>query len=129
MNRANYESDPVLERLLAVVPFGVPDSPPAERDGPAVLKGVLPGVERDDAVVLWSGGMWNWVDPLTLVRATAKLREDPWRRQDGDPRPRATRIRRSARLEMARRARTLSDELGLTGAGVTFVGLGLLRRA
>ena len=120
VNRANYESDPALDRLLGVVPFGVPDAPPVPSDGPAVLKGVLPGVETDDAVVLWSGGMWNWVDPLTLIRAMAELRP---RRPDlkavllgaRHPNPEI------GEMEMARRARALSEELGLTDRGVCFV--------
>lgn len=119
VNRANYESDPVLERLLAVVPFGVPDAAAPARGDP-VLKGVLPGIEADDAVVLWAGGMWNWVDPLTLVRATARVREK---------RPEVKTVILGGRhpnpeigeMEMAKAARSLAEDLGLAGRGVHFV--------
>ena len=73
VNHANYAGDPELRRLLAIVPFGVPDRDPAP--GAPAVKGVLPGIGTDDRVVTWAGGMWNWVDPLTLIRATALLRE------------------------------------------------------
>lgn len=69
INPANYENDPDLERLLAVVPFGLsPEFPERRR---AVLKGVRPGIERDSRILLWSGGLYNWFDPATLIRAVA----------------------------------------------------------
>lgn len=119
VNRANYEADPMLERLLGVVPFGIPDRTPRS-DGVGRMKGVLPGIGRDDRVVLWSGGMWNWVDPLTLVRATALIREQ---RPDvhtvllgrRHPNPEI------GEMEMARRALDLAVELDLVDRGVCFV--------
>ena len=71
LNRANYEADPELRRLLQIVPFGI-GAPPPPAAG-RVLRGVVPGIEADDRIVLWAGGMWNWVDPLTLIRAAARL--------------------------------------------------------
>jgi hypothetical protein len=50
-----------------VVPFGLPDRAP-RWDEPA-LKGVHPAVAEDDLVVLWGGGTWDWLDPLTVVEA------------------------------------------------------------
>lgn len=118
VNRANYESDPELTRLLAVVPFGVPDRPP--EPGPPRIRGVVPGIAPDDRVVLWAGGMWNWVDPLTLIRAIAHLRES---RSDvkalllgaRHPNPEI------GEMELARQARELAARLGLTERGVSFV--------
>jgi glycosyltransferase involved in cell wall biosynthesis len=37
---------------------------------------MLPGIARDDIVVLWNGGLWNWLDPLTAIRAMALLARD-----------------------------------------------------
>lgn len=119
VNRANYEGDAVLERLLAVVPFGVPEVDP-EEGRPPVLKGVVPGIDADDRVILWSGGMWNWVDPITLIHATAKIRET---RPDvktlilGGRHPNPD----IGEMEMAKAARGLAEELGLIGKGVTFI--------
>ncbi len=72
INPATYDHDETLRALLAVVPFGVPDRPP--RTDARMLKGVVPGIGPDDKVVLWGGGIYNWLDPLTLVRAMDKLR-------------------------------------------------------
>ena len=71
INPSNYDGDPDLNGLIGVAPFGLSSLPPRhERD---VLKGVLPGIGADDKVLIWSGGLYNWFDPQTLIRAVAKL--------------------------------------------------------
>jgi hypothetical protein len=35
----------------------------------------MPGVAVDDQVVLWGGGVWEWLDPLTAVHAMARVVE------------------------------------------------------
>lgn len=71
INPANYMGDPDLDGLISVVPFGLSSTPPThQRD---VLKGVLPGIGVEDKLVLWSGGLYNWFDPTTLIRAIAEL--------------------------------------------------------
>jgi hypothetical protein len=39
----------------------------------AVLKDVLPGIGTDDKLLLWSGGLYNWFDPKTLIAAVAEV--------------------------------------------------------
>lgn len=51
---------------VAVVPFGVPEEPPQPAPAP-VLRGSL--VPRDAFVLLWTGGLWNWFDPETVLTA------------------------------------------------------------
>src|SRR5262249_18579067 len=62
-----YRGDPTLSGLIAVVPFGIDPAPPTG-NGP-VLKGVVPGIQPSDRVALWGGGIWDWLDPLTVIRA------------------------------------------------------------
>lgn len=66
-----YRRDPTLRSLIDVVPFGVSEEPP-RRDGP-VLKGVWPGIGASDRVMVWAGGIWRWLDPLTAIGATEEL--------------------------------------------------------
>jgi hypothetical protein len=73
VNPANYADDPDLRGLLDVVPFGLNEVFPAATN--RVLKGVLPGIGEDDKVLLWSGGLYNWFDPKTLIQAVARLSE------------------------------------------------------
>ena len=66
-----YERDPSLRRMIDIVPYGVP-SKPLDPRGP-VLKGVIPGIEATDRVLLWNGGITEWNDPLTLLQAMNQL--------------------------------------------------------
>jgi glycosyltransferase involved in cell wall biosynthesis len=36
---------------------------------------VWPGVGREDKVILWGGGLWEWLDPITAIRAMARVQE------------------------------------------------------
>jgi GT2 family glycosyltransferase/glycosyltransferase involved in cell wall biosynthesis len=71
INPRTYAADPSLRQLIDVVPYGLP-SQPARATGP-VLSGVWPGVSRGDRILLWGGGLWAWLDPLTAVRAVRRL--------------------------------------------------------
>ncbi len=63
----SYRSDPSHRSRIGVVPFGIPEAEPEPR-GP-VLKGVWPGIGARDKVIVWGGGVWDWLDPLGAVRA------------------------------------------------------------
>ncbi len=71
INPVTYDADPTLRSLLRVVPFGVASQPPG---GPPALRGVVRGIGVDDEILLWGGGIYNWFDPTTLIRAVDKLR-------------------------------------------------------
>ncbi len=68
----NYDRDPSFRSIIDVVPFGLPAEPPA---APAQdpIRRAIPAIGPDDEVVLWNGGIWNWLDPVTAVRAFAQL--------------------------------------------------------
>jgi glycosyltransferase involved in cell wall biosynthesis len=111
-----YQRDPTLRDVIDVVPFGVEPVPPVP--GPA-MRGVIPGIDERSRILLWPGGVWNWFDPLTLIRAVAELRrggEDVWLVFLGirHPNPRVP------AMAMTQRALDLSQSLGLTGRGVHF---------
>ncbi len=60
-------ADPDLRALIDVVPTGVLHPPPVHQRN--VLRGVVPGIGAADVVIVWSGGLWDWMDPLTLIAA------------------------------------------------------------
>jgi glycosyltransferase involved in cell wall biosynthesis len=72
VNPYNYDADPLLEKLVSVVPYGMPSQPPRQQSH--ALRGTLPGIGPDDKVVLWGGGVYNWLDPISLLRAVDRLR-------------------------------------------------------
>ena len=118
VNPATYADDPSLHRLVDVVSFGLPDEPPEHRQ--PVLKGVYKGIAPDDKVLFWGGGLYDWLDPLTLIRAMPRVLEE---RSDvvaffaatRHPSPNVVAV-----SPMCRRAMRLSDELGLTDRHVYF---------
>src|SRR5262249_7735066 len=66
-----YEHDPALDSLTAVVPFGMPGEPPRKSSG--LIRSAVPGIGEDDKVLLWAGGIWDWLDPLVIVEAIGKI--------------------------------------------------------
>ncbi len=72
---AVYERDPTLLKLIDIVPYGVrpePLPPPAPR---TALCAAFPGIEPGDKVLIWNGGIVNWYDPSTAVRAVDLIRQ------------------------------------------------------
>ncbi|ACV80492.1 glycosyltransferase [Nakamurella multipartita] len=117
LNPLTYAQDNSLGSLLALVPFGLPAAEPV-RTAPA-LRGVVDGIGADDKIVIWGGGIYNWFDPLSLIQAISGLART---HQDirlfflgmQHPNPAVP------EMQMAVRARQLSEELGLTGRHVFF---------
>ena len=117
VNPRVYDADETLTSLIAAVPFGIPDTAPVQRRH--AIKGTVPGIGLDDKVILWGGGIYNWFDPLTLVRAVERLaRRHPEVRLFflgvKHPNPGVPDMR------MAWEARQLAEQLGLVGTSVFF---------
>ena len=113
----SYRDDPHLERLIGVVPFGIPDTDPSHDT--KVLRGVVPGIDKDDLVLLWSGGLYNWFDPLTLIRAVAKLAQSEKRVKlffQGTKHPHPG----VPEMPIVEQSRALAKELGVEGSHVIF---------
>jgi glycosyltransferase involved in cell wall biosynthesis len=68
--------DPGPVSLVATVPFGLSSAPPKPADRP-LLRGVVPGIGHDDLVLLWAGGIYNWFDPVSLIRAVEATADHP----------------------------------------------------
>ncbi len=117
VNARTHQGDEGLERLLAVVPFGVPATPPT-REGPG-LGAVLPPGKNPWPVVLWGGGVYDWLDPVTVLRAVHRLRAEL---PDiflvfmgmGHPNPEIP------EMPVARELRSVAQELGMTPSSVAF---------
>ena len=109
---AVHDADPSLGGLLAVVPFGVSDTPPTPGPGPRERFGLA----GDDELVLWNGGLWDWLDAESVIRAVAQLSPE---------RPRLRLVFMGASgaaqaRDAEERAQALARELGLLGRVVRF---------
>ncbi|MFN2224955.1 MAG: glycosyltransferase [Anaerolineae bacterium] len=118
INPRTYGADPSLRSLVDVVGFGLPAEPPQARR--PVIRGVWPGVGTADELLLWGGGLWQWLDPLTALRAVRRL-------VDGG-RDRVRLVFPGTRhpnpnvphMSMHEQAMALAEELGLAGVHVFF---------
>jgi glycosyltransferase involved in cell wall biosynthesis len=112
-----YERDRTLRTLIDVVPFGLEAERP--RATKQVLRGVVPGIRENDKLLLWGGGVWSWLDPLSVIRAVKTLSA---RRDDvklvflgvDHPNPDV------ARMAMTEEATALSRNLGVLDRFVFF---------
>jgi glycosyltransferase involved in cell wall biosynthesis len=66
-----YDRDPTLRSVLDTVPFGMPASA-AQRVGGGI-RAALPSIPAEAEIVLWNGGLWQWLDAPTAIRAVARL--------------------------------------------------------
>ncbi|MBI9114770.1 glycosyltransferase [Sanguibacter sp. YZGR15] len=117
VNALVYDEDHSLDSLISVVPFGIADEDPVQTQH--AIKGVVPGIGVDDKVIIWGGGVYNWFDPLTLIRAVARIVE---RHPEvklyfmglKHPNPGVP------DMQVAWETQKLAEELGLTGKHVFF---------
>jgi glycosyltransferase involved in cell wall biosynthesis len=118
INPYTHGDDRLLRRLIDTASFGISSAGPVAASRP-VVKGVLPGIEADARVVVWGGGVYNWFDPLSLIRAWPRILERE---------PRARLLFMGMRhpnpdvpeMDMAVRALRLSEELDLRDKTVHF---------
>lgn len=71
VNPFSYDDDNTLKKLIDIVPFGIPSTPP-KHTGESIRK-MIPALREDDMVVLWGGGIWNWLDPISVVKAVWEI--------------------------------------------------------
>lgn len=71
VNALVYDEDNSLDSLISVVPFGIADEDPVQVKH--AIKGTVPGIGTQDKVIIWGGGVYNWFDPLTLIKAVDRL--------------------------------------------------------
>ena len=109
--------DPELRELIDVVPFGLASEPPL-RNGPGP-RAQFTTIGGDAKLILWNGGLWNWLDPFTAIRAMALVvaREPRARLVFMGVRSPTTEI---ARMRVVDDARELAAQLGLLDRVVFF---------
>ncbi len=65
MNPSTWQPDAGPDQLIGLVPFGLPDDDPPSRDEMPLPE----EFKTDGPLVVWSGGMWDWLNPELVVQA------------------------------------------------------------
>lgn len=65
-----YDKDRSLKHLIDIVPFGLSSEKPSKKN---LSVRQLFHLKDSDKIILWGGGIWNWFDPLTLIKAIKLL--------------------------------------------------------
>lgn len=116
VDAARVATDPLLRGLIDVLPFGLP-AEPAVRSGLPGPRQRIPAIGPTAPLILWNGGLWDWMDPITLIEAMpAVVAQVPTARLLflAGPHP------GSARPQMPARARARALELGLLDQAIFF---------
>ncbi len=71
LDPSQYARDPSFNDLVGVVPFGMPSQPPRKQR--SELRAAIPAIRPGDTVLLWAGGIWDWLDPLVIIRAVGEI--------------------------------------------------------
>ena len=69
----NYYEDRTLNSLIEAAPFGIEDREPRHKKN--IYRGIINGIEKNDFLLLSSGGIWNWNDGETLVKTMGLIDE------------------------------------------------------
>ena len=71
VNVSGYEKRSFYDRFVSA-PMGIDTSIELKQTAP-VMGGVMDGINKDDKILLWTGGIWNWFDAQSLIKAMKKL--------------------------------------------------------
>ena len=114
IGKDSYEADPELRDLIDVVGFGIEDQPPKGSKG--LLKG-SDEIGDGDFLLTWFGGLWDWLDPLTVIKGVVLAHRQNERVKLWFP---SYRSLSGQVTKMAQDALKLSESLGALGRCIIF---------
>lgn len=112
----DYNKDKSLSGLIGIVPFGIEQSTPTKRSNP-YLK--FSNIKEDDKILVWGGGIWDWLDPFTLIHALYNIvqtRDDIKIVFMGTKHP----TQSSIQMKAANEAISLAEKYDLIGKSIFF---------
>ncbi|AAK80283.1 GT2 family glycosyltransferase [Clostridium acetobutylicum] len=74
VNPHEYDLSYKLDKLIDLVPFGVSNEEPVNNK--KMMKDKIPNLKDTDKVLIWGGGIWNWFDPITLIKAINEISKE-----------------------------------------------------
>lgn len=72
INPLSYAETPDLKKMISLVPFGLSDKNISNTDIKIVERKIT-NLKPSDTLIYWGGGVFNWFDPLSIVRAIEQI--------------------------------------------------------
>lgn len=72
---SNYDNFPVYERI-GICPMGTNLDELKQAGKTDRLRERFPKIAKDDFVFVWTGGIWDWFDALTPIKAIKRLQDE-----------------------------------------------------
>jgi hypothetical protein len=60
------------EEMIINLPFGIPDDP-IEQFSSDLPSDLVSRISQKDKLILWAGGLWDWLDPMSLVESMPQI--------------------------------------------------------
>lgn len=70
---SSYLKRDVFERFI-YAPMGI-DTKTKLSHTKSVIRDTIKGISKNDKILIWTGGIWNWYDAKTLMEAMARLKK------------------------------------------------------
>lgn len=67
-----YAKCPNLDNFISLLPFGLSDKE-FTKSKPDSFEDKYKNIKPTDKIVYWGGGIWNWFDPLTVIKAIENI--------------------------------------------------------
>lgn len=67
-----YKESADLKNLFSIIPFGLSETEPLFINEDLLYE-KFPQIKRSDKIIFWGGGIWNWFDPLSVIKAVEIL--------------------------------------------------------
>lgn len=69
------QNDRGIDTYFGICPMGIDDHELKTYDGTDLLSERLPDLKKTDFVITWTGGIWDWFDAQTPIRAMKQLHD------------------------------------------------------
>src|SRR3989344_4644975 len=67
-----YRQSPDFQKYIQLVPFGLSTDKPVAKN-PDLVSNKFPQIKDADKIIFWGGGIWNWFDPLSAIKAVENI--------------------------------------------------------
>lgn len=104
-------------KRIGLCPMGIPSTPPSKKNFRLRKRA---GLGKDDFVLLWTGGIWDWFDAKVVIKAVKLLDNQKIKLVFMGTQHPNTKVYKSEMSESTA-ARKLANDLELTGKSVFFL--------